>query len=224
VRRIAPRPRASVVERRLATLKVDIWTTLSRQRRRLICKSELGREANRQRCRRGAAEEPSTDIGPGKEVQMVPDGHAALQGLSSIPHLTSVATGFYRNDVINGSGTSVGQACLMMSKFAVAQARLIDNSGRKSHRNSPTAAALHGDVLGMNRAGIHLHRQGAIAGDAGEHPLSPATNAIPTQELLTKYLADMSGEVSTRALGVHRRATDREMIKSSLRRDFAPAY
>ncbi|EJK66687.1 hypothetical protein THAOC_12368 [Thalassiosira oceanica] len=63
---------------------------------------------------------------------MVPDGHAALQGLSSIPHPTSVAAGFYRNAVINGSGTSAGRARLTMtmSKFAVAPARLIDNSGR----------------------------------------------------------------------------------------------
>ncbi|EJK73345.1 hypothetical protein THAOC_05037 [Thalassiosira oceanica] len=57
---------------------------------------------------------------------MVPNGHAALQGLSSIPHLTSVAAAFYRSDVINGSGTSVGRARLMMSKFAVAPDPLID--------------------------------------------------------------------------------------------------
>ncbi|EJK56893.1 hypothetical protein THAOC_23127 [Thalassiosira oceanica] len=101
------------------------------QRRRLICKSELGREANRQRCRRGAAEEPNTDIGPEGGV-VVPDGHAALQRLSSIPYLTSVATGFYRNDVINSSGTSAGRARLMMSEFAAAPARLIDNGGRRA--------------------------------------------------------------------------------------------
>ncbi|EJK64557.1 hypothetical protein THAOC_14700 [Thalassiosira oceanica] len=34
------------------------------------------------------------------------------------------------NDVINGSGTSAGRARLMMSEFAVAPARLIDNGGR----------------------------------------------------------------------------------------------
>ncbi|EJK68402.1 hypothetical protein THAOC_10421 [Thalassiosira oceanica] len=44
---------------------------------------------------------------------MVPDGHVALQGLSSIPHPTSVAAGFYRSDVINGSGTSAGRARAM---------------------------------------------------------------------------------------------------------------
>ncbi|EJK55339.1 hypothetical protein THAOC_24935 [Thalassiosira oceanica] len=77
-----------------------------------------------QRCRRGAAEEPSTDIGPEGGV-MFPDGHAALQGLSSIPHLTSVAAGFYRND-INGSGTLAVRARSMMSEFAVAPACLID--------------------------------------------------------------------------------------------------
>ncbi|EJK62749.1 hypothetical protein THAOC_16626 [Thalassiosira oceanica] len=53
-----------------------------------------------------------------------------LQGLSSIPHPTSVAAGFYRNAVINGSGTSAGRARAMMSEFAVALARLIDNVGR----------------------------------------------------------------------------------------------
>ncbi|EJK71727.1 hypothetical protein THAOC_06806, partial [Thalassiosira oceanica] len=78
------------------------------------------------RCRRGAP----TQISGQKEVWMVPDGHAALQGLSSIPHLTSVAAGFYRSDVINGSGTSAGRARAMMHKFAVAPARLIDNGGR----------------------------------------------------------------------------------------------
>ncbi|EJK64778.1 hypothetical protein THAOC_14454 [Thalassiosira oceanica] len=61
---MAPQPRASV-KRRLATSKVNLWTKSSRQRRRLICKSELEQEANRQMCRRrGAAEEPNTDIGP----------------------------------------------------------------------------------------------------------------------------------------------------------------
>ena len=55
---------------------------------------------------------------------MVPDGHAALQGLSSIPHLTSVAAVFYRSDVINGSETSAGRARAMMHKFAVTPARL----------------------------------------------------------------------------------------------------
>ncbi|EJK75592.1 hypothetical protein THAOC_02680, partial [Thalassiosira oceanica] len=78
----------------------------------------------------GAAEEPlrsPAQISGWKEVQMaqmVPGGHAALQGLSSIPYLTSVAAGFYRNDVINGSGTSAGRARAMMSKFAVTPARL----------------------------------------------------------------------------------------------------
>ena len=63
---------------------------------------------------------------------MVSDGHAALQGLSSIPHLTSVATGFYRTDCINGSGTSAGRARAMMHKFAVTPASLIDNVGRRA--------------------------------------------------------------------------------------------
>ena len=80
---------------------------------------------------------------------MVPDGHAALQGLSSIPHPTSVAAGFYRNAVINGSGTSAGRVRAMMHKFAVAPARLIDNGGRRA-----IGIALRhiiGDLLGMNR-------------------------------------------------------------------------
>ncbi|EJK52720.1 hypothetical protein THAOC_27974 [Thalassiosira oceanica] len=84
--------------------------------------SVLGREYGRP-TDRGAAEVPSrspTEISGRKEVWMVPDGHAALQGLSSIPHLTSVAAGFYRNDVINGSKTSAGQTRAMMSEFAVA--------------------------------------------------------------------------------------------------------
>ncbi|EJK65370.1 hypothetical protein THAOC_13775 [Thalassiosira oceanica] len=63
-------------------------------------------------------------------LKMVPDGHAALQGLSSI--LTSVAAGFYRSDVINGSGTSAGRARSMMSEFAIAPAHLIDNAGRRA--------------------------------------------------------------------------------------------
>ncbi|EJK49174.1 hypothetical protein THAOC_31973, partial [Thalassiosira oceanica] len=52
---------------------------------------------------RGAAEEPlrsTAQISGRKEVvQMVPDGHAALQGLSSIPYLTSVAAGFYNREM-----------------------------------------------------------------------------------------------------------------------------
>ena len=60
---------------------------------------------------------------------MVPDGHTAQEGLSSIPHPTSVAAGFYRNVVINGSGTSAGRSRAMMHKFAVTLARLIDNGG-----------------------------------------------------------------------------------------------
>ncbi|EJK71919.1 hypothetical protein THAOC_06593 [Thalassiosira oceanica] len=43
---------------------------------------------------------------------MVPDGHAALQGLSSIPHLTSVAAAFYRSAmgaVIGPPGEAMGR-------------------------------------------------------------------------------------------------------------------
>ncbi|EJK51476.1 hypothetical protein THAOC_29345 [Thalassiosira oceanica] len=77
----------------------------------------------------------------GQPAEMVPDGHAAQQGLSSIPHLTSVAAAFYRSDVISGSETSAGRARAMMHKFAVAPARLIDNGGRRAIGIfSPTAA------------------------------------------------------------------------------------
>ncbi|EJK67932.1 hypothetical protein THAOC_10955, partial [Thalassiosira oceanica] len=47
---------------------------------------------------------------------------AELTGCSSIPYLTSVAAGFYRNDFIYGSETSAGRARSMMSEFAVAPA------------------------------------------------------------------------------------------------------
>ena len=64
---------------------------------------------------------------------MVPDGHAALQGLRLIPpHLTSVAAGFYGSDVIKGSETSADRARAMMHKFAVTPASLIDNAGRRA--------------------------------------------------------------------------------------------
>ena len=89
---------------------------------------------------------------------MVPDGHAALQGLSSIPHPTSVAAGFYRNAVINGSGTSAGRARLTMSEFAVAPARLIDNGGRRAIGIALRPQHFKGDVLGMNRCHERHHQ------------------------------------------------------------------
>ncbi|EJK47158.1 hypothetical protein THAOC_34147 [Thalassiosira oceanica] len=113
------------------------------------------------RCRRGAQH----------RVWMVPDGHAALKGLSSIPHLTSVAAAFYRSDVINGSETSADRARAMMHKFAVAPARLIDNGGRRA-----VGIALRrprhfiGDVLGMNRC--HGRRHRATRGGHGGARLS----------------------------------------------------
>ncbi|EJK58588.1 hypothetical protein THAOC_21276 [Thalassiosira oceanica] len=95
--------------------------------------SELEQEANRQRCRQGATEEPDTDIGQEGGVDG-PRGHAALQRLSSIPHLTSVAAGFYRSDVLNGPKTSADRARATMHKFAVTPASLIviDNIGRRA--------------------------------------------------------------------------------------------
>ncbi|EJK57666.1 hypothetical protein THAOC_22263 [Thalassiosira oceanica] len=70
---------------------------------------------------RGAAKEPNTDMGSEGGVDGVDGprfGHAALQGISSIP------------DLINGSETSAGRANAMMQKFSVAPTRLIDNVGR----------------------------------------------------------------------------------------------
>ncbi|EJK73082.1 hypothetical protein THAOC_05316 [Thalassiosira oceanica] len=101
---------------------------------------------------------------------MVPDGHAALQGLSSIPHLTSVAAGFHRSDVINGSETSAGQARAMMHKFAVAPARLIDNGGRRAIGIALRPRHFIGDVLGMNRC--HGRRHRATRGGHGGARLS----------------------------------------------------
>ena len=108
---------------------------------------------------------------------MVPDGHAALQGLSSIPHLTSVAAGFYRND-INGSETSAGRARLMMSEFAVAPARLIDNSGRRAIGIALRPQHFKGDVLGMNRC--HGRRHRATRGGHGGARLSLSSLCRPS--------------------------------------------
>ena len=82
---------------------------------------------------------------------MVPDGHAALQRVSSIPYLTSVAAGFYRNDVIICSETSAGRAHVMMHKFAVVSARFIDNGGRRAIGIALRPQHFIGDVLGVNR-------------------------------------------------------------------------
>ena len=101
---------------------------------------------------------------------MVPDGHAALQGLSSIPHLTSVAAGFHGRDVINGSETSAGRARAMMHKFAVAPACLIDNVGRRAIRIALRPQHFIGDVLGMNRC--HGCRHRATRGGHGGARLS----------------------------------------------------
>ena len=89
---------------------------------------------------------------------MVPDGHAALQGFSSIPQLTSVAAGFYGSDVINGSETSAGRARAMMHKFAVTPASLIDNGGRRAIGIALRPQHFIGDVLGMNRCHGRRHR------------------------------------------------------------------
>ena len=93
---------------------------------------------------------------------MVPDGHAALQGLSSIPHLTSIAAAFYRSDVISGSETSAGRARAMMHKFAVAPARLIDNGGRRAIGIALRPQHIIGDVLGMNRCHGRHHRAPSV--------------------------------------------------------------
>ena len=111
---------------------------------------------------------------------MVPDGHAALQGLSSIPHLTSVAAGFYRNAVINGSGTSAGWARLTMSEFAVAPARLIDNGGRRAIRIALWPQHFKGDVLGMNRCHGRHHRA-TMGGHHGGARLSLSSLCRPSR-------------------------------------------
>ena len=90
---------------------------------------------------------------------MVPDGHAALQELSSYqPHLTSVPAGFYGSDVINGCETSAGRAREMVHKFAVTPASLIDNGGRRAIGIAPRPQHYIGDVLGMNRCHGRRHR------------------------------------------------------------------
>ncbi|EJK44365.1 hypothetical protein THAOC_37100 [Thalassiosira oceanica] len=82
--------------------------------------------------RRGAAEEPNTDIG--------------ISGQKEV------------NDVINGPGTSAGRARLMMREFAVATARLIDNGGRRAIGIALRPQHFKGDVLGMNRCHGRRHR------------------------------------------------------------------
>ena len=110
---------------------------------------------------------------------MVPDGHAALQGLSSIPHLTSVAAAFYRSDVISGSETSSGRARAMMHKFAVAPARLIDNGGRRAIGIALRPLHFLGDVLGMNRC--HGRRHRATRGGHGGARLSLSSLCRPSR-------------------------------------------
>ena len=102
---------------------------------------------------------------------MVPDGHATLQGLSSIPHLTSVAAGIHGSDVINGSETSAGRARATMHKFAVAPACLIDNNvGRRAIGIALRPRHFIGGVLGMNRC--HGRRHRATRGGHGGARLS----------------------------------------------------
>ncbi|EJK66393.1 hypothetical protein THAOC_12691, partial [Thalassiosira oceanica] len=77
---------------------------------------------------------------------------------------------FYRNAVINGSGTSAGRARLTMSEFAVAPARLIDNGGRRAIGIALRPQHFIGDVLGMNRC--HGRRHRATRGGHGGARLS----------------------------------------------------
>ena len=99
-----------------------------------------------------------------------PNGHAALQEVSSIPRLTSVAAGFYGSDVINGFETSAVRARAMMHKFAVTPASLIDNGGRRAIGIVPRPQQFIGDVLGMNRC--HGRRHRATRGGHGGARLS----------------------------------------------------
>ena len=89
---------------------------------------------------------------------MVPDGHAVLQGLTSIPHWASVAAGFYRSDVPNGCETSKGRARAMMDKFAITTASLIDSVGRRAIGIALRPQHFKGGVLGMNRCHGRSHR------------------------------------------------------------------
>ncbi|EJK73449.1 hypothetical protein THAOC_04926, partial [Thalassiosira oceanica] len=167
-RQIAPQPRASVKRRLVATTSIE-----SKLIDEVIPAAALSDLQIRTRTGGQPTEVPPrspTQISGQKEVWMVPDGHAALQGLSSIPHLTSVATGFYRNDVINGSETSAGRARAMMSEFAVAPVRLIDNCGRRAIEIALRPQHFKRDVLGMNRCHGRHHR--ATRGDHGGARLS----------------------------------------------------
>ena len=99
------------------------------------------------------------------------DTRRLLQGLSSIPHLTSVAAGFYGSDVINGSETSAaGRARAMMHKFAVTPASLIANVGRRAIGIALRPQHFRGDVLGTNRC--HGRRHRATRGGHGGARLS----------------------------------------------------
>ena len=107
---------------------------------------------------------------------MVPNGHAALQGRSSIPYLTSVAAGFYGSDVVNGSKTSADRARAMMHKFAVAPARLIGNSNRRAIGIALRPQHFIGGVLGMNRC--HGCRHRATRGGHGGARLSLSSSLL----------------------------------------------
>ncbi|EJK46948.1 hypothetical protein THAOC_34362 [Thalassiosira oceanica] len=151
----------------------------------LICKSELAREANRQRqkwspkCRPSMS--PTQILGQKPEggVDGPPDGQTALQGLSSIPHLTSVAAVsssrsssrqfFYnkcRYQRLRDLGRQAGlRARLMMNEFAFAPACLIDNVGRRVIGIALRPQHFIDDVLGMNRWHACM---GAAIGPPGE--------------------------------------------------------
>ena len=89
---------------------------------------------------------------------MVPDGHAVLQGLTSIPHGASVAAGSYRSDVPNGCETSKGRARAMMDKFAITTASLIDSVGRRAIGIALRPQHFKGGVLVMTRGHGRRHR------------------------------------------------------------------
>ena len=111
---------------------------------------------------------------------MVPDGHAALQGLSSIPHLTSVATGFYRNDVINGSGDLGRPGSFDDEQICrCTGSRLIDNGGRRAIGIVLRPQHFIGDVLGMNRC--HGRRRRATRGGHGGARLSLSSLCRPSR-------------------------------------------
>ena len=94
---------------------------------------------------------------------MVPDGQATLQGLSSIPHLTSVAAALYRSGVINGSETLAGQA--PSCDDAVHRlASFIETSGRRAIGIALLSEQPHGRSTSSGVYWGRIDVMGAVSG------------------------------------------------------------